>query len=156
MPYLKSAPPNKDNCKIFWRNKNVYIWYQKCLILTFFTKNAWFGYFWGRIKKNYCYSWNQHPEILLIAKFYEKTKISKIGNKNALFRYICSRILKNVLFGYFWVRILKILSSYLKSAPSNFAKKQKYLNLGWKCLICVFLGKNLKKLLSYLKLATTI
>ena len=138
MPFLKSAPPNKDKCKIFWRNKNAYIWYQKCLILVFFTKNAWFRYFWGRIfLKNYCYSWNQHPEILLIAKFYEKTKIPKIGNKNALFGYICGRILKNynhiwnqhlgisiiakfceekkiptfgtrnALFGYFWGRILK-------------------------------------------------
>ena len=39
-------------------------------------------------------------------KFYEKMKMLKFATRNAL-------------FGYFWVRILKKLLSYLKSAPSN-------------------------------------
>ena len=44
--------------------------------------------------------------------------------------------IKNVLFGYFWARILNILLSYKKLAPSNFvylesfSKKLKCLNLG--------------------------
>ena len=64
---------------------------------------------------------------------------------------------KNVLFGYFRARILKKLLSYLKSAPSNLSnckilRKTKNAQI-WdqKCLIWVFLGKNLKRLLSYLK-----
>ena len=95
--------------------------------------------------------WNQHPQICLIARFCEKTKIPKLGTKNSLFEYFWARILKNyyhiwnqhhrvsviakfreetkmtnfgtksALFGYFWVRVLKKLLSYLKSAPSNWS-----------------------------------
>ena len=82
----------------------------------FGTKNALFGYFWPKmpylgifgqeLKKKYCQIWNQHPQISLIAKFRGKTKMPKFGTKNSL-------------FGYFWARILKILLSYLKPAPSN-------------------------------------
>ena len=39
MPYLKSAPSNLSNCKIFWNNKNVLIWVQKCLILIYLCWN---------------------------------------------------------------------------------------------------------------------
>ena len=28
----------------------------------FGTKNAWFGYFWTGIWKQYCHIWNQHPQ----------------------------------------------------------------------------------------------
>ena len=52
---------------------------------------------------------------------------------------------QNVLFGYFRAKTLKILSSDLKSAPSNLSickillKKQKYLNLRPKMSdLCIF------------------
>ena len=53
----------------------------------FGTKNTLFRYFWARILKSYCHISNQHPEICQIAKFPEKTKITKFGTKNALFGY---------------------------------------------------------------------
>ena len=73
-----------------------------------------------------------------MAKYLEIMKMTKFGTKSAL-------------FGYFWTRILKLLSSYLKSAPSNFAnskilrKKQKHLNLGKKMPYLSILGVELKK-----------
>ena len=82
----------------------IIVWFKE-----FGNKNALFGYFWARISKSYCYIWNQHPRICLIAKFYDKTKVSKFGTRDAL-------------FGYFWAKILKKLLSYLKSAPLNLSK----------------------------------
>ena len=54
-------------------------------------QNAWFGYFWTGIWKQYSHIWSQQPRIWLMAKFCQKIKILK-------FR------LKNALFGYFWAR----------------------------------------------------
>ena len=34
---------------------------------------------------------NQHHQICLFVKFYEKTKISEFGTKNALLGYCCDR-----------------------------------------------------------------
>ena len=59
-------------------------------------KNVWFGYFWTGIWKEYCYIWNQHPRIYLIAKFLEETKMPKFGTKYALFGYFQARILEFV------------------------------------------------------------
>ena len=66
---------------------------------------------------------------------------------------------KTALFGYIWMRILKKLLSYMKSAPSNLSickisRKNKNVYF-WdkKCLIRVYLGWNFIKLLSYLKSA---
>ena len=39
------------------------------------TKNALFGCFWAKIFKTYEHTGNQHPQICLIAKFCEKTKM---------------------------------------------------------------------------------
>ena len=91
-------------------------------MLKFGTQNDFFGYFWARISKSYCYIWNQHPRICLIAKFCEKTKMLKFGTKNAL-------------FGYFWARILRNYCHIWNQHPQfaylqNFAKKQKCLILG--------------------------
>ena len=67
---------------------------------------------------------------------------------------------KSALFGYFWTRILKLLSSYLKSAPSNFAnskilrKKQKHLNLGKKMPYLSILGVELKKTIISCEIST--
>ena len=64
--------------------------------------------------------------------------------------------IKNALLGYFWTRIFKKLSSYLKLATSNLLiskisqEKQKELNLGPKMLYFVFgyvWARILKKLL---------
>ena len=62
------------------------------------------GYFWARIPKRYCYIWNYHPRICAIAKFFEKTKISKFGTKNAL-------------FGCFWAGIWKQYCHIWKQHP---------------------------------------
>ena len=133
---FKSASSNLSCCKIWCKNKNPYIWDQKCLILVFLgwhlkkliwnqhpeiclianfakkkmskfrTKNVSFGYFSAGIYKKYCHIWNQHPWICLIAKYCEILKMQENETKSAL-------------FGYFWARILNKLLSYLKSAPSN-------------------------------------
>ena len=80
----------------------------RCLIKTFpkktkshkfREKNALFSYFLGRIFKNCCHIWNQHPQTSMIAKFCVKTK--------------------RWLGGYFWPRIpyLKILGQELNRRP---------------------------------------
>ena len=48
-------------------------------------------------------------EFALLQSLLQKMNIFEFGTKNAL-------------FGYFWVRILKKLLSYLKSVPSNLPK----------------------------------
>ena len=57
--------------------------------------------------ETYCHIWNQHPQIFLKAKFCAKMKILKSRTKNVFFL---------VFLGW----NLKILSSCLKSVPSNF------------------------------------
>ena len=47
----------------------------------------------------------------------KKQKCLKLGSKMPYLGIFY----QNGLFGYFWARILKTVSSYLKSAPSNFA-----------------------------------
>ena len=47
------------------------------------TTSALFRYFWARILKNYCHIWNQHLQIIEIAKYFEETKLPKFGTKNA-------------------------------------------------------------------------
>ena len=43
-------------------------------MLKFGTKNALFGYFWHTVFRNYFYICNQHPQLCLFVKFYEKYK----------------------------------------------------------------------------------
>ena len=76
LSYLKSAPSNLSNCKIFQKKPEM---------LTFGTKNAVFGYFWAGILKNYYHIWNQHLRICLIVNFCKETKMPKFGIKNAIF-----------------------------------------------------------------------
>ena len=118
LSYLKSAPSNLSNCKIFGKKlkrlslgpkmayldifglefENNIIMFEtntpkKCLNL---------GpkillcvlYFWAGIWKYYCHIWNLHPRICLFVKFGAKIKIHKFGTKNAL-------------FGYFWTGVWK-------------------------------------------------
>ena len=148
---------NKLACCQFWTKEclSCHIWNQNpwiCLIAKyceimkmpkFGTKNALFVYFWASILKNYCHIWNQHPQICLIAKFCEETKMLKFGTKNAL-------------FGYFWARILKNYCHIWNHHPQiclfvKFHEKTIKPKFGTKGLICVFLGWNLKIMLSYLK-----
>ena len=60
----------------------------------FGTKNAWFGYFWARIWKQFCHIWNPHPQICLFAKFHKKTKMPNFGTKNAWFGYFGAGVWK--------------------------------------------------------------
>ena len=53
----------------------------KIKIRKFRANNAWVGYFWDRILKNYGHIWNRHPQICLTAKFCEKQKYLNSGPK---------------------------------------------------------------------------
>ena len=90
-----------------------------------------------------CHIWNQNPWICLIAKYCEIMKMPKFGIKSAL-------------FGYFWARILKNYCHIWNHHPQiclfvKFHEKTIKPKFGTKGLICVFLGWNLKIMLSYLK-----
>ena len=146
LPYLKSTPSNLSDCKFREKTK----------MSQFGTKNASLGYFWAGIWKKYCHIWNQHPRLCLIAKFYKKTKIPKFGTKNALFGYFWTRILKNYChIGNQLLRICLLAKFCEETKMPNLGLKMPFLSIfDQKCLIWVFLGKNLKKkLLSYLKSA---
>ena len=63
-------------------------------------------------------------EFVYLQNLAEKQKCLNLGTKMLLGIFdqkclIWIFLFKNALFGYFWGRILKILLSYLKSAPSN-------------------------------------
>ena len=75
--YLKLTPSSLPKCKDWCKDRNSYIWNQKYL----------YWVFWTAILKSYIHTWNQHPQICLIAKFDAKIKILKFGTKNAIFRY---------------------------------------------------------------------
>ena len=108
---------------------------QKCLIWVFLgksfkktivktkmpkfgAKNAWFGYFWAGIRKQYCHIWNQHSWICLIAKFCRKTKMPKFGTKNALFGYFWARILKN--YCHIWNQHPQMCQKWVFNSNSEF------------------------------------
>ena len=80
---------------------------------------------WTAILKNYCYIWNQHPRIHLIAKFRKK------NNKNA---WIWDQ---NALYGYFWVGMWKKYFQISNQCPwiclvAKFNVKIKILKFGTK------------------------
>ena len=107
----------------------------------FGTKDALFRYF-GAGKKH-CDIWNQRSWISLIIKFDPKLKIFKFGTKNTCFGYLWS----GIVIVIFEINTLEFV------LLQSFMKKWKFLNLGQKYLISIFLGKNLKNILSYLKSA---
>ena len=113
---MKLPPPNLPHYKFSRKNKNVKIWDQKCLIWVFLTKNTIFGYFWATILKELLSYFKSAPSNLNICKISRKNKNAKIWDQKYL---IWIFLTKNAIFGYFWTTILKELSSYLKSAPSN-------------------------------------
>ena len=61
--YLKTAPSNLSICKILRKKTNM---------PKVGTKNAWVGYFWSGIWKQYGHIWNHHPRICQTAKFLWK------------------------------------------------------------------------------------
>ena len=88
------------------------------------TKNALFGYFWAKIFKTYEHTGNQHPQICLIAKFCEKTKMFQPRIK-----FVVS----------FWARILDF--NFKLTQWKNFVKKTKMSKFGTKnTLFGYFLG----------------
>ena len=127
MSYLKSAPSNLSICKILQKKtKTSKLGIKNASFAYFFTKNALSGYLWATIFKDYCYIWNQHPQICLFAKF------RKFGTTN-------------ILFAYFWARILEDYCRIWNMYPwicrlEKFCEKQKCLNLGSKMLYLGILG----------------
>ena len=105
-PYLKSAPSNLSNCKIWRKNKFRKFQKKNALFGYFSTKMSYLRIFVTKLSKYYCHIWNQHREICLFARIHEKTKIPKLETENTL-------------FVHFWGRIVKKLSLYLNSAPQN-------------------------------------
>ena len=108
--------------------------------------------YWARLLKTYYHIWNE-PSNLSSCKISLRSKNAKICDQKCHFLIFLN---KNVVFWYFWAIISKNLLSYLKSASiSLFAKfhERNKNGLIWnqKCLIWVFLGWNLKTILSYLK-----
>ena len=146
----------------------------------FWTKNVLFGYFWAGISKQYCHIWNQHLQICLIAKFYEIMKMAKFGSKKEWIGYFWAGIwkqccnswnqhpricltaklyekiemlkigIKNTLFGILGLKFFKNYCHILNQHPqiSLFTKSCKKNPPKW--FILVFLGWNLKKILSCL------
>ena len=84
LPYLKPALPNLSVCKtsqkksLNLRPKMPYlgIFGKKCLIWAFLGKNC---------EKNYCYIWNQHPQMCIVGQLHEKTNMPKFGTQNEWF-----------------------------------------------------------------------
>ena len=73
----------------------------------FLHKNASFGYFTSRIKKNPIAIFEITTlKFVEMQNFAKKTKLHKFGTKNTLFVYFCPPILKKIL-------------SYLKLATTN-------------------------------------
>ena len=103
-----------------------------------------------------CHIWNLHPRICLVTKFSAKTKIMK---KNFVKKTKLPNFgTKNVFFGYFEIEFENNIFIFEINTPnlsnSKILWKKAYI---WdqKCLICVFLGWNLRILLSCLKSASS-
>ena len=97
---------------------------QKCLIWVFFHQKCLIWVFWGRISKNYCHTWNQHPQISLLAKFCEKTKMPKFGTKTSLFGYFWGRISKN--YCHIWNQHPQICQKWVFNANSEFQYRVRF------------------------------
>ena len=100
----------------------------------FGTKNPLFGYFWGRILKNYCHIWNENPQISQIPKFLEKTK--KRLNLGQKMPYLCifwPELWKSIVV--FEIRTLKFvkLENFVKKNNLNLGPKMPYLGFFGLC-----------------------
>ena len=139
MSYLKSAPSNSSNCKLWCKNENSSVW----------NHNALFRYFGLKFWKGCCRIWNQYLQICPTAMFSTKIKFLEFGDQKCL------------IWGVL-VWNLKILLSWLKSVllnSSNCIISCKNKNtLIWikKWFTWIFLGWNLKMILSRLKSVPSI
>ena len=143
LSYLKSAPSNLSNCKI-WRK-------QKCLNLG--NKNALFGSFWARILKKTIVMF-EISTFEVVQNFVTKQNCQKLGLKMPYLGIFDQKDLIWVYLGKSFKKTIFIFeTSTLKFVYlQNFTKKQKCLNLGPKVLYLGIFGLEFKKkLLSYLK-----
>ena len=85
LSYLKSVPSNIASCKISWKNKNAYIFHQKCLILLILG---------NKFRKPIVIFEISILNFVYLQNFAKKTKIFILETKIAW-------------FGYFWTGIWK-------------------------------------------------
>ena len=117
-------------CKKQWRLK---LWLKLCYLGIFWPiiLKKILSYFPSGPSKNYSHIWNQQPQICQFPKFLEKTMMSKVVAKNALFRhfpgYYIQKLLtylKSATSNLSNCEIFKELFSYLKSEPWNLSNFQ--------------------------------
>ena len=124
-----------------WRNKNAYICDQKCLIWAFLG-----------------YTFKKSIVIFEIStlKFCEKTKIPKLGSKNALFWYFWGRILKS--YSHIWNqhRWISIIAKFCEETkmPKVGTKNALFGHFLPKWLIWIFLGQNFKNSIVIFEIST--
>ena len=82
--YLKSAPSNLPNCKIWWKKK----------MPKLVNKNALFGYFWARVLKNYGLIWISTLKIFQLQNVAKEQKCL-ICDQKCLIWFFWGIILKN-------------------------------------------------------------
>ena len=133
LPYLKSAPLNLSNRKIFWNNENAYIYHKKCLIWVFLCS----------IFKKLLSYFKSAPSYYRDSKILWRNKNAYIWNQKCL---IWVFLTKRLSMGILGLEFYKILSSYLKSEPLNLSNCKILWNNEnayiWdqKCLTLVFSG----------------
>ena len=134
---------------------NLSIFDQKCLILVFLghnfkkaavifeisTKIPYLDIFGQELWKNYCHIWNLHPQICLFVKLHEKTKLPKIGSKNAWFGYFYAPVWKQ--YCHIWnhhPRIRLIAKFCGKTKMLKFETKNALLGYFWPKMpyLCIF------------------
>ena len=98
--YLQSAPSNLWNSKISATISTATILKNYCCISNQHPQISLITKFfekqeWLRILKNYCPISNLHPQSCLIPKFSEKTRMPKFRTTKTLFQYFWATILKN-------------------------------------------------------------
>ena len=71
--------------KFFRKAKMPKLTTKNAIFVYFWPKNILPRYFWARILKNHCQTWNELLLICLIAKFFEYTEMPIFGTKYAIF-----------------------------------------------------------------------
>ena len=99
LSYLKSVSSDLCYYKVWCKNEK-YI---------FKTKNAWFGYFWGRIWKYYCHNWDHCPLICLIVTSCERIKYLSLGPKVSYLGIFGLEFYKTIVI--FKISILKFVKT---------------------------------------------
>ena len=101
-------------------------------------QTALFAYFWAVILKNFCHIWNLHSKFVKMQS------------------YVPRKILKFEIKKTFIWAFLDIWHQHPRICKmKSFVQSKKFSSLGPDCVFWIFLGCNIEKLLSYLKLATS-